>query len=155
MNRERIISALKGCGLKVTPQRIAVFDAVISLHNHPTAENVTGYIKTNHPNIATGTVYKTLETLVKCGIINKVKTDADIMRYDALVEKHHHLYCADSERIEDFVDDKLDALIENYLKNKKIPNFKIEDIKLQIVGRFTDSVKDKRQKKKDESIKNN
>jgi len=137
MNKERIIKALKDCGLKVTPQRIAVFDAVIGLNNHPSAENVTEYIKTNHPNISTGTVYKTLETLVKCGIIKKVKTDADVMRYDAIVAKHHHLYCADSERIEDFMDEKLDNMIDNYLKNISIPGFKIEDIKLQIVGKFT------------------
>lgn len=136
MNREKIIAALKDSGLKVTPQRIAVFDAVINLKSHPRAENVTDYIKSNHPNIATGTVYKTLETLVKCGIIKKVKTDADIMRYDAIVEKHHHLYCADSERIEDFVDPELDKMLEKYLKDKKIPNFQIGEIKLQIVGKF-------------------
>jgi len=136
VNKEKIITALKDSGLKVTPQRIAVFDAVINLKSHPRAENVTDYIKSNHPNIATGTVYKTLETLVKCGIIKKVKTDADIMRYDAIVEKHHHLYCADSERIEDFVDPELDKMLEKYLKNKKIPNFQIGEIKLQIVGKF-------------------
>jgi Fur family transcriptional regulator, peroxide stress response regulator len=142
MNKIRIITALKRCGLKVTPQRIAVFDAVINLNNHPTAENVTGFIKINHPNIATGTVYKTLETLVKCGIIKKVKTDIDIMRYDAVVEKHHHLYCSESDRIEDFYDNELNDILDSYLKKKKIPNFKIEDIKLQIVGKFTDFEKD-------------
>ncbi len=136
MNKEKIVEALKGCGLKVTPQRIAVFEAVINLNNHPTAEQVTEYIKLNHPNIATGTVYKTLETLVRCGIINKVKTDADVMRYDAVIERHHHLYCADSNRIEDFVDPRLDKILEKYLKEKEIPDFQIEDIKLQIVGKF-------------------
>jgi len=148
MNTESIIKALKECGLKVTPQRIAVFDAVINLNNHPTAENVTEFIKANHPNIATGTVYKTLETLVQCGIIKRVKTDSDVMRYDAIIEKHHHLYCSESDRIEDFYDNELNAILENYLKNKKIPNFKIEDIKLQIVGKFTGNAKDKRQKSK-------
>jgi Fur family peroxide stress response transcriptional regulator len=136
VDKENIIAALKGCGLKVTPQRIAVFDAVINLNNHPKAENITDYIKSNHPNIATGTVYKTLETLVNCGIIKRVKTDADIMRYDAITGRHHHLYCTDSDRIEDFTDPKLDKMLEKYLKDKKIPNFQIEDIKLQIVGKF-------------------
>lgn len=136
MYNERIIASLKDCGLKVTPQRIAVLDAVINLNNHPTAEKVIEYIKSNHPNIATGTVYKTLETLVQCGIIKKVKTDSDIMRYDAITERHHHLYCAESDRIEDFVDPKLDKILEKYLKDKKIPNFQIEDIRLQIIGKF-------------------
>ena len=142
MKKEGIVAALKNCGLKVTPQRIAVFDAVINLKNHPTADNVIEFIKVNHPNIATGTVYKTLETLVQCGIIKKVKTDSDVMRYDAITEKHHHLYCSESDRIEDFYDNELSDILDNYLKKKKIPNFKIEDIKLQISGRFTDNVKD-------------
>jgi hypothetical protein len=37
-------------------------------------ENIIDFIKTNHPNIATGTVYKTLETFVEKGLIKKVKT---------------------------------------------------------------------------------
>ena len=138
MNKDYIIKTLISCRLKVTPQRIAVLDAVINLKNHPIAENVIDFVKENHPNIATGTVYKTLDTFVKKNIIHKVKTDDDIMRYDAVHEKHHHLYCSDSERIEDFVDVALDKIIDDYLKNKKIPNFKIEDVKLQIVGKFTD-----------------
>ena len=142
MNKDRIISALKECGLKVTPQRIAVFDAVINLNNHPTAENVIDYIKSNHPNIATGTVYKTLETLVKCDLIKKVKTDLDIMRYDAITARHHHLYCAESDRIEDFVDPELDEMLEKYLNQLSIPHFQINDIKLQISGKFTDKARD-------------
>jgi Fur family transcriptional regulator, peroxide stress response regulator len=146
MNKEKIIAELKKCSLKVTPQRIAVFDAVINLNNHPTAEKVIDFIKSNYPNIAIGTVYKTLETLVQCGIIKKVKTDSDVMRYDAITEKHHHLYCSDSDRIEDFYEDELNDILENYMMKKKITNFKIEDIKLQIVGKFTDFEKEKRQK---------
>jgi Fur family peroxide stress response transcriptional regulator len=113
-----------------------------------TANNVIEFIKVNHPNIATGTVYKTLETLVQCGIIKKVKTDSDVMRYDAITEKHHHLYCSESDRIEDFYDNELDEILDKYLNMKEILDFKIEDIKLQISGRFTDNAKDKRQKTK-------
>lgn len=141
MNKEYIIKSLKSCSIKVTPQRMAVLDAVINLRNHPTAENVIDFIKGNHPNIATGTVYKTLETLVKNNLIKKVKTDSDYMRYDAVIERHHHLYCSDSDRIEDFYDDELNKILDDYLKKKKIPNFNIEDIKLQIVGKFTDKFK--------------
>ena len=51
-------------GLKVTPQRIAILEAIIKLNNHPTAENIIDYIRNNHPNIATATVYKVLDALV-------------------------------------------------------------------------------------------
>ena len=123
-------------GLKVTPQRIAVLEALYSLNNHPAAEKVIDFVRKNHPHIATGTVYKVLETLAEKNIIKRVKTDKDVMRYDAILNKHHHLYCSKSDRIEDYFDENLDSLLKNYFRKKKILGFKIEEIKLQINGKF-------------------
>jgi Fur family transcriptional regulator, peroxide stress response regulator len=136
MKKNTYTSRLSGAGLKITPQRIAVLEAIISLKNHPTAENIAEYIKANHPNIATGTVYKTLETFVEKGLAKKVKTDRDIMRYDACIDHHHHLYCAKTDRIEDFQDNELQMVLESWFEKHKIPGFNIEDIKLQIIGEF-------------------
>lgn len=58
------------------------------------------------------------------------------MRYDGILEKHHHLYSSESERIEDYFDNDLNALIEDYFSKKKIAGFEIEEVKLQILGRF-------------------
>jgi Fur family peroxide stress response transcriptional regulator len=127
---------LIGRGLKVTPQRLAIFEAILTLHNHPTAEMVIEYIRQNHPNIATGTVYKVLDVLVMNDLIKRVKTEKDIMRYDAVVEGHHHLYCSESGRIEDYLDKKLDKILNEYFEKKKISDFEIDDINLQINGRF-------------------
>lgn len=123
-------------GLKVTPQRIAILEAIIKLNNHPTADNIIDYIRNHHPNIATATVYKVLDAFVAKELIRKVKTEKDVMRYDAVMERHHHLYCSESDRIEDFVDTELNRVVEKYFKKKKIPNFEIEDVKLQIIGKF-------------------
>jgi Fur family peroxide stress response transcriptional regulator len=128
-------------GLKVTPQRIAILEAIIKLNNHPTAENIIDYIRDYHPNIATATVYKVLDALVAHELIIKVKTEKDVMRYDAVMERHHHLYCSESDRIEDFIDNELNELVEKYFKKKKIPNFEIEDVKLQIIGKFLNDIK--------------
>ena len=132
---------LKEKGLKVTPQRVAIYDAIVKLKNHPTAENVIEYIKKNHPNISVGTVYKVLESLVENELLNKVKTERDIMRYDAVLSNHHHLYCAETDRIEDYVDEKLNNLINEYFEANKIKNFKVQDIKLQITGKFNNNIK--------------
>ncbi|HRE24721.1 MAG TPA: Fur family transcriptional regulator [Bacteroidia bacterium] len=127
---------LKSKGLKVTPQRVAIYEAVAELHNHPTAENIIEYIKTNHTNISVGTVYKVLDSLVENNLLRKVKNEKDIMRYDAIMSHHHHLYCSETDRIEDFEDPQLDQFITEYFKKKKIKNFKVQDIKLQITGTF-------------------
>jgi Fur family peroxide stress response transcriptional regulator len=122
-------------GLKITPQRVVILEAIYKLNNHPTADNIIEFIRESHPNIATGTVYKVLETLVENGLIKKVTTDKDIMRYDGIVEKHHHIYCSDSNMIEDYFDDELNELLSTYFNEKNIPNFKIEEIRLQIIGK--------------------
>jgi len=106
-------------GLKITPQRMAILEAIANLNNHPTAEVIIDYIRKNHPNIATVTVYKVLDTLVENELIKKVKTDKDIMRYDAILENHHHLYCSESDRIEDYNDNELNELLQNYFKKRE------------------------------------
>jgi len=136
MKAEEYSNKLIEKGLKVTPQRIAILEAIVRLKNHPTAENIVGYIRKNHPNIATATVYKVLDVFVSNELINKVKTENDTMRYDAIMENHHHLYCSESDRIEDYNDEELNELIEKYFEKKGIPDFEIKDIKLQIIGKF-------------------
>jgi Fur family peroxide stress response transcriptional regulator len=132
-----IRDALKDHGLKVTPQRIAVLQAIMELKNHPTAEQLIEFIKINNPSVAIGTVYKILDMLVEKGLIRKVKTDRDVMRYDAEADNHHHLYCYDSDRIEDYFDEELDMLLNEYFTSKDIPGFEIQDVKLQIIGKFS------------------
>jgi Fur family peroxide stress response transcriptional regulator len=123
-------------GLKVTPQRMSILEAIYTLNNHPKAENIIEYIRQEHPNIATGTVYKVLETLADNGLIKKVTTDKDVMRYDGRMENHHHLYCTECDIIKDYKDEELDKLLKKYFENKKLPGFKIKEIVLQIKGEF-------------------
>ena len=127
---------LKSRGLKITPQRTAIMEAVIQLNNHPTAEQIIEFIHKNHPGIATGTVYKVLDTLIENKLICKVKTERDIMRYEPVIEPHHHLYASDSDKIEDYRDEELDEILNEYFKKKNITGFEIETMKLHITGRF-------------------
>lgn len=136
MTKEAIRESISAKGLKVTPQRVAVLEAVIKLRNHPTAENVAEYIRPHFPHIAVGTIYKVLDTFVANNLLKKVKTEKDVMRYEEVLNNHHHLYCTETDRIEDYEDEALTELIHNYFKEKRIKNFKIEDIKLQITGKF-------------------
>lgn len=123
-------------GLKVTPQRIAILEAIYIINNHPTADMIMEYIKDTYPGIATATVYKVLDVLVENQLIVRVKTDKDRMRYDGIIENHHHIYCSESEAIKDYVNEELDQLLATFFKKNGIEDFKIEEIKLQINGKF-------------------
>ena len=137
MNSKEIKNSLQEKGLKITPQRIVILETIHHLNNHPTAESIIEYIKKVHPNIATGTVYKVLSVLVENDLIKRVKTEKDIMRYDAVNDHHHHLYDTKSDEIKDYFDEELDELLSNYFEKKNIPGFSIEDIVLQIKGKFS------------------
>jgi len=138
MRTEDYRTELRKRGLRVTPQRLAVYEAVDMLHDHPTAEEVSQFIRKKHPDIATGTVYKTLDTLVEKDLIKRVKTDSGLLRYDAVKDTHHHIYCTHCDRIEDYYDEELTEMIYGYFEKKGIPDFTIGEIRLQIVGEFTD-----------------
>jgi Fur family transcriptional regulator, peroxide stress response regulator len=136
MNSAEIRQQLMDHKLKVTPQRVAVLEAIHLLNNHPTAERISDCIRQHHPNISVATVYKVLDVLVDNQLVKRVKTDKDVMRYDARMQEHHHLYCAETDRIEDYIDSELSTLIAGHFDRKGIHGFEIEDIKLQIIGRF-------------------
>ena len=135
---EKIRDKLSKSELKVTPQRMAIYEALLNINDHPTAEMIKDYVSKTNPSISLATVYKTLEVFVDKGLITRVKTENDVMRYDPIIEKHHHLYDQKTDSIYDYYDDELNQLIYNHLKKKKIKNFKVEDIKLHIIGKSND-----------------
>ncbi len=139
MNLTDLRKILKHHGLKVTPQRLAILQALVQLRIHPTVEKIVEYVRADNPAIAIGTVYHVLDVFTANNICRKVLTDNGVIRYDFYTDRHHHLYCSETDRIEDYYDQELDRLIENYFRNKQIPDFDIEDIRLQITGRFGSS----------------
>lgn len=137
MKNRDLKAKLTDKGLKVTSRRVSILEAIIELH-HPTAEEILKYIRNKYPDTATATVYKALNVLVEKEVINRVNTDKDIFRYDAIMESHHHLYSSEINRIEDYNDEELSLIVKKFFKKKKIPGFRVEDIKIQILGKFTD-----------------
>ncbi|MBN1990673.1 MAG: transcriptional repressor [Bacteroidales bacterium] len=136
MNMSDMIGVLSAKGLKVTPQRLAVLGALVALPNHPTADSIKAYVNEQFPSLALGTVYNILDVFFEKGIVTKVKTDRDFVRYDIEVNGHHHLYCDECDYIENYFDEELDNLLQSYFQRKGIPNFNIRDINLQIVGSY-------------------
>jgi len=130
--REKLVDK----GLKVTPQRIAILEAIYCLDNHPTAEMIMDFIKDKYPGIASGTIYKVLDVFLEKGLIKKVKTDQEVMRYDGILKNHHHLYCTETEQILDYRNEELDRLLDRFFMENGIRDFEVKEIKLQINGRL-------------------
>jgi Fur family transcriptional regulator, peroxide stress response regulator len=110
-----IVKTLKSKGLKVTPQRFAVYANLLSRQDHPTAEQILKDLNLKAPISSQATVYSALQALRDVGLIREVLLEEGVSRYDANVEKHHHFYCRQCNAIEDipwdtFPDISLDKL---------------------------------------------
>ena len=134
---------LNELGLKITHPRIVIYNALLNLKDHPTAENIYKSIHKQNPSISLGTVYKTLETFCNIGLIAKVKSAEDKVRYDIRTDNHNHLYCKRTDRIIDLYDEELKKLIERFFEHNAVNNFTVHDIQLQITGEVVnDDVED-------------
>lgn len=130
----RATKAIADKGLKITHQRIVVFQAIMNTDKHPTAEQIYDVIKEKNPSITLATVYKTLETFVENQLINKVPAPQGRMRYDSRKDNHNHIYISNTNEILDFDDEELEKILSNYLTKKKFENLNITDFKLHIKG---------------------
>jgi Fur family ferric uptake transcriptional regulator len=93
LTRDELIQRLRASGLRVTQQRLGVFDALVALGRHATPEEVAEHLRRDYPTISLNTVYDTLETLATAGIIRRADVMAGPLRYDPNTEPHHHLVC--------------------------------------------------------------
>lgn len=136
--RTKILSLLTESELKITPQRMAVLEVLLTSGSHPTAEAIFREVSLSIPGISATTIYNTLDTFVEKKLVKRVQTESDVMRYEAVTDHHHHLYGIASDRMEDYYDPELDELLKDYFSRKQIKNFNIHEIRLQVMGDFND-----------------
>lgn len=95
-------SFLKEYSIRPTVQRIAIYDYINSMKNHPTIEMVYTAIQPEFPTLSKTTIYNTLKKFVKAGIIQPLTIEENEMRFDADISPHIHFKCTQCESITDF-----------------------------------------------------
>ena len=89
-------------GLKITPQRVAIYKALVRTDEHPSAEVVCKKVRRTLPNISLDTVNRTLLTLNEIGAAFIVEGSGEAKRFDAGMQSHQHFKCLKCKRIIDF-----------------------------------------------------
>ena len=85
----------------MTDQRRAVYDALMTQRDHPTAVEVFMRVKGKMPSISLATVYNCLETLTGCGLVKSVNHEREPSRYCPNLEEHAHFFCTECGEIGD------------------------------------------------------
>jgi Fur family peroxide stress response transcriptional regulator len=114
-------------GLKITPQRTAIYQELLKAKDHPSADIIYKRIVQKIPNISFDTVNRTLLTFSKIGITNIVEGYGQPKRYDPDLDPHHHFRCIQCNRIIDFHNKNYDniAVPEEINKQFTVINKKV------------------------------
>lgn len=107
---QKFVGQCRTAGLKVTPQRLLVYRALLLDDTHPNPDRLYRKIKRSHPTISHATVYKTLESFEMHGIIARLTPLHETVRYDPIVEPHHHVVCVRCKRVTNLHDPDFDSL---------------------------------------------
>ena len=99
---ERFEVLCREAGLRVTPQRIAVYKVLMDSKEHPSADSVYQQVRRDIRNISFDTVNRTLITLSEIGAAFVVEGSGDVKRFDGNLEGHQHFKCIKCKKIIDF-----------------------------------------------------
>src|SRR5215218_3868920 len=83
---------LADSGLRSTPQREVVYNALLKKRDHPTADEVFVRVKSDLSTISLATVYNCLETLVQCDLVRAVNFERGPTRYCPNLRPHAHFH---------------------------------------------------------------
>jgi Fur family peroxide stress response transcriptional regulator len=129
--RESIINQMRGRGLKITPQRLAIIEVLVKKGDlHPGARLVYEEAKKKKRSLSLSTTYATLNELSRHGIIKTLQFDRMENRYDRNLEEHINLIC---ERCKKILDYKGPIAVDQREIAKKT-GFSITDTRLEYYG---------------------
>ena len=127
----RLRKALETNGQRFTEQRAAVYRYLRSTAAHPSADDVFTSVRQVIPDISLATVYKSLETLVSCGLASKLTYGDGSARYDGRTDPHPHARCLECGQVMD-MPGELNATALKDLG--ELPGFSVEGYRVEVVG---------------------
>lgn len=103
---------LRDHNLPITAQRMAIAEVVLRSDRHLSAEDVVRETLARGAQVGTATVYRTLEVLVRSGLVVERDFGEGFKRFEPVdgAPRHEHLLCTVCGRVTEFRDDRLDEL---------------------------------------------
>lgn len=130
MPPDQIVAMLRSKGLRVTPQRFAVYSNLLGRYDHPTADDILSDLNQDGPTSSQATVYSSLQALREVNLVREVLLEEGVRRYDANVGPHHHFRCQDCGAIADIPWDALARLNLQTLS----PRWQVESYEVTVRG---------------------
>ncbi|GGY45022.1 ferric iron uptake transcriptional regulator [Pseudoduganella sp. SL102] len=127
---------LKASGLKATLPRLKILDIFQnSSVRHLTAEDVYKILLADNMDVGLATVYRVLTQFEQAGLLNRNHFESGKAIFELNQGSHHdHLVCLDCGRVEEFVDEEIEARQQRIAAER---GFRIAEHALAIYGSCT------------------
>ena len=123
---------LNAPGLRVTSQRALILEIIKRGQGHLDADEIHRQAQKKQPRLSLSTVYRTLQTLKKLGLIEELHFDEEHHHYELKPPtEHHHLACLGCGKVVEF-QYPLARLIKRNVSEVK--DFEITDTELRMAG---------------------
>lgn len=99
--------------LPATQQRLAVAEVVFFAGEHLSVEDVAARVARAGPPVGTATVYRTLDLLMRGGLVRQHDFGEGFRRYEPMAagQAHEHCICTGCGRVREFTNDRLERMI--------------------------------------------
>lgn len=109
----RLDQFIQSKGLRHTPQRNSIVEAIFSSDEHFTADDLWERIRKTQSRSSRATIYRTIALLVEAGLLYEIDLGDDQKTYDPnFVDSpaHNHLVCIDCGKVLEFEDAHIQLL---------------------------------------------
>jgi len=107
--------------LKMTRERRAILERVLSLRGHFDMDQLHALLNESGLAVSRATLYRTLPRLVDAGLVHKVEMAHGQARYEPIFGRHHHdhMVCLECGTIIEFESREIERLQEEVCRKKK------------------------------------
>ena len=92
MTPQEIAERLREWGVRVTPQRLAIAEAVLNSVDHPSVQQIYERVQSHFPSMTLATIYSTLDVLERSSLIQELPFP-QFSRYESNLTPHVNLVC--------------------------------------------------------------
>lgn len=108
--------ALRVAGLRATPQRLSVLEALRQRPDAVTAQDLHAELRQAGESVGLTTVYRTLTALVEAGLLDVLTRDGEQAFRRCGEVHHHHLICETCNRVEELPADEVERWVSKAAK---------------------------------------
>ncbi|MGB9457789.1 MAG: Fur family transcriptional regulator [Bryobacteraceae bacterium] len=111
--------------VRPTVQRYAVLQYLAGHGVHATAEEIFRAVNRQDPRASRATVYNSLKSLARGGLVREVASAGKAARFDASLHPHHHFVCERCGEVEDIAWFELPATGQPPLGGRRVRSFEV------------------------------